>query len=146
MVPVSPRAFLLAPIPAPLILAVLVELGAPGNNPLAAILLFFVAGSVVSYGATAFLLLPVLKLASRGRTLTTAHAAGIGAALGLVPLFPLTWMSWRSSGPNSGAPETTFTSALAEALTDRATPTFIVAGALTAALYFWLAHRQRPTT
>ena len=130
---------ILAPLPIPFIFSALLEISAPGQSPILSFLFFFVVGGVVSYGATLFLLLPSLILISR-LTPLTAHLTGlVGTVLGGVIWLPVLWLSYRTSGDNSGPPQGSFGEYLRRELLGQEIWMFLMAGLVTALLYWFLA-------
>ena len=93
---------LLAPLLVPLVFCA-VMLGFP--QTLSSVFLFLillVPSCLVSYGTTIFLLLPTLFLLSLWRPMTGLKVCLLGLVLGAVVYVPLTWMEWKSSGPDFG--------------------------------------------
>src|ERR1700704_5347827 len=84
-------------------------------------------GLHVSYGATIFLFLPCLFLLSLWTPVTAFRACLVGLLLGELLFVPLTWLEWKSSGPDSGP----------------LTAVFPLAGLITAGLYWWPVAQQR---
>ena len=109
-----------------------------GIRALLPILIVLVAGCIVSYGATIFLLLPSLYVLSRWRRMTWAEVCLLGTALGLLTFFPITALEWKSSGPDSGPPTEPFVEFLWRWGADPMTLVFPVAGLVTTAVYWWL--------
>lgn len=110
-----------------------------GIRAILPMLIVLVAGCIVSYGATIFLLLPSLYLLSRWRRMTWAEVCLLGTALGLLMFVPITALEWKSSGPDSGPPTEPFVEFLWRWAADPMTLVFPVAGLVTTALYWWLA-------
>jgi hypothetical protein len=117
------------------------------EHTLQSLLLFLVvlmAGSIISYGATIFLLLPSLYMLSQWRRrITWGEVCLLGAVLGLVVFVPVTAMEWKSSGPDSGPPTEPFLEFLWRWGADPFTLVFPAAGLVTTALYWWLAAPPR---
>jgi hypothetical protein len=137
------RSILLAPLAAPLILVSLLTLGSPGPNPILGFLLLLVLGCFVSYGATIVLLLPCLYLLSKVLTLRWYWACLCGTILGVVVIFPITWIAYRSSGPDSGPPVGTFLEFLRHGRTDPLNCLFPIAGGVTALAFWMLGSKPR---
>jgi hypothetical protein len=95
-----------------------------------------VIGSFVSYSATVFLLLPCLYLLSRIMTLRWQWVCVCGMILGAAFFFPMAWISFRSSGPDSGPPTGTFLEFLWRGRTDFINWIFPIAGLITALAYW----------
>jgi len=143
----------LAPLVVPFILASLLTISSPGMSPLFGFLFFFVVGSFVSYSATIFLLLPCLYLISRIMMLKWHWVCLCGIVLGIVMFFPMAWIGYRSSGPDSGPPIGTFAQYLWRTRSDGLNWFFPIAGLVTSLAYWGLAHvpsccrdRRRLTT
>jgi hypothetical protein len=56
---------------------------------------------------------------------------------------PLTWLEWKSSGPDSGPPTENFLVFFVRRAADPLTAVFPLAGLITAGLYWWLATQKR---
>jgi hypothetical protein len=106
-------------------------------------LVLLTPGCVVSYGATIFLFLPCLFLLSLWRTVTAVRACLLGLLLGALMIVPLTWLEWKSSGPDSGAPTESFLVFFVRWSADPPTAMFPLAGLITARLYWWLVTKRR---
>jgi len=133
---------ILAPLLAPLLFVAAV-LGPPQDRswPLA-FLVFMVPGCIVSYGATVFLFLPSLYLLSGRWKPTGLRACLLGLVLGAAVAVPLTWMAWKSSGPDSGPPVEGFLTFALRWAADPMMAIFPAAGLVTAGLYWWLGTRR----
>jgi hypothetical protein len=138
------RALLLAPPVVTGIYAVLAAMTLLLNEPILGFLLFFAVGCVISYGATVFLLLPALFVLSLFARLSTQLVASLGTVFGALAYLPICFLSYRSSGPDSGPPEETFLGYFLRDLTDWTVWLFPVAGLLTAMLYWKLASLWPP--
>lgn len=127
---------ILAPLVVPAISAALLS---PflGQQPLFGFLFLFVPGCIVSYGATLILFLPCLFLLSLWRPLTASNVCLLGLVLGVAVFVPLTWMEWKSSGPDSGPPTESFFPFFIRWAADPMTVLYPLAGVITAGLY-WL--------
>lgn len=100
---------MLAPLVAPAIAgSLLAVLTTPLATAWLASLIFLVIGSIVAYPTMFFLFLPGLwilgRVARPGVLLTRAWGTALGAIW--VPL--ILWMTWKSSGQDSGPPEEAF--------------------------------------
>jgi hypothetical protein len=138
------KGFVLAPLAVPFVCSVLFVSATESRNPLLGILVLFAIGSVVSYGATAFLLLPCLYLVSKFTVLTVRLTCVFGALLGAVAYLPYARIAFQGSGDNSGPPKGTFTEYLWRQLSEPVELGLFVAGGLaTAALYWVLAEKPR---
>lgn len=136
-------ALLLAPLAFPALAGLLIALPDTGGNRVFAFLLFFVIGSVISYGATFGLLLPALCLLPAARHgLTALQASGLGLLLGSLLCLPLGWVMWRASGPDSGPPEDGFFAYLMRSIDDPLLLAIPLGGLITALLYQQLAARR----
>ena len=132
---------LLAPLLVPLLMSAATFSLFGGNNPTMLFLLLLVAGGVVSYGTTIFLFLPSLLILSRIRPLTGFRVCLLGLALGMLAFVLVTWMEWKSSGPDSGPPTESFFAFLPRWAADPLTAIYPIAGFVTAGLYWWLGTR-----
>jgi hypothetical protein len=131
---------------APLLLPVLfsaVSLGFFGGPRPLLFLILLALSCIVSYGTTIFFFLPCLFLLSLWRPMTGFKTCGLGLVLGAVAFVPLTWIEWKSSGPDSGPPAETFSEFFVRWAADPFAAIFPLAGLITAALYWWLGTRQR---
>jgi hypothetical protein len=134
------EAFLLAPLPVPLIYAIAFVLATDGRSPFIGILVLFAIGSAVSYGATAMLLLPSLYLLSRFTVLTARLTSILGAVLGAASALAYVRLAFQASGENSGPPAGTFVEYFWRQLAEPIIPAMLIAGGLgTAAMYWRLA-------
>lgn len=136
---------ILAPLLAPLAFSAAMVAAFDGNRPLMFFLVLMVPGCVVSYGTMVVAFLPSLYLLSAWRPLTGARVCLLGAALGAAAYVPLTWLAWKSSGPDSGPPEESYFVFLVRWAADPLAAVYPVAGLVTAALYWWLGtlrHRR----
>jgi hypothetical protein len=136
------KALVLAPSVVPLLFA-LAFISSESKSPILAFLFIFVLGCVLSYGTTIFLLLPSLYLLSKLVVLRWYLVCALGAVLGAVLFFPVAWLSFRSSGPDSGSPEGTFIEFLSRSSGDAFTWLFPVGGLITAMAY-WVFVRNTP--
>jgi len=132
---------ILAPLLLPVIFAVL--LSSFQGQPVLSFLVLLVPGRIVSYGTTIFLFLPCLFLLSLWRPMTTFKVCLLGLALGAAVYVPLTWMEWKSSGPDSGPPTESFFEFFVRWTADPFTAIFPLAGLITAGLYWWLGTWRR---
>ena len=114
-----------------------------GGNPALGFLVLLIPGCVISYGATIFLFLPSLFLLSLWRPVTAFRACLAGLLLGALVFVPLTWLEWKSSGPNSGPPTENFLVFFVRWTADPLTAMFPLAGLITAGLYWWLVTQRR---
>jgi hypothetical protein len=103
------RALILAPLPVPLILSIVMAPLLQGEGPVVLpFLILLIPACVVSYGTTIFLFLPSLFLLSLWRPVTSWMACLLGLALGAAVIVPVTVLMWKSSGPDSGPPTEPF--------------------------------------
>jgi hypothetical protein len=141
------KGVLLSPAIASAFFAILlVALGLAPERPLLGFLLLFTAGCVVAYGVFVFAFLPVVWLASRFVRMTAVRFAALGGLTGALFVVPLTWMEWKSSGPDSGPPEQTFAEFATSWFSDPGIAldlVFPVAGIITAAVC-WRLSTARP--
>src|SRR5262249_54805398 len=113
------------------------------KNPVGAFLFFFIFGGIFSYGAATFLFLPALFLLSRFTTLRFYKVCLVGTLLGAAVFFPVTWVMWESSGPDSGPPEAIFFAFFSGSWGEALTWCFPVGGLITAVAYWLLAKEPR---
>jgi hypothetical protein len=113
-----------------------------GGQPVLSFLFLLVAGCIVSYGVTIFLFLPCLFLLSLWRPMTSVKVCLLGLVLGATVFVPLTWMDWKSSGPDSGPPTDPFLEFFVRWAADPFTAIYPLAGLITAGLYWWLGTRR----
>jgi hypothetical protein len=97
----------LAPLLLPVIFSALLS-SFQGGWPVLTFLLLLAPACILSYGTTIFLFLPCLFLLSLWQPMTSIKACLLGLVLGVAMLVPLTWMEWKSSGPDSGPPTKSF--------------------------------------
>ncbi len=135
------KALILAPLPIPLVFGALFAISFPGGYPFASFLFFSALGSVLSYGTTIFLFLPCLFLVSRFTPLTASLTGLLGTALGVLVYAPVIWTSYHASGDDSGPPQITFGEYLRQHAFDWDFWVLLVAGLVTAVLYWFLANR-----
>ena len=130
-------AFILAPLAVPALYSAVLTSSTVSKSPFLGFLFIFALGSVFSYCTTLFLFLPSLYLLSRFAALTRTLACASGTLIGVVAFIPVAWVSYRSSGANSGPPKGAFADSFWRDLSEPITLVFPVAGLVTAALY-WL--------
>jgi hypothetical protein len=99
---------LLVPVMFSMIGAAMLSSPQEGGNPVLGFLVLLILGCVVSRGATIFLFLPCLFLLSLWWPVTAFRACLLGLLLGAHMIVPLTWLEWKSSGPDSGPPTESF--------------------------------------
>ncbi len=134
---------ILAPLLVPLVFCA-VMLGFPQTfNSVLLFLILLVPSCIVSYGTTIFLFLPSLFLFSLWRPMTGLKVCLLGLAMGALVYVPLTWMEWKSSGPDSGPPTESFTVFFLRWAADPITAMYPLAGLVTAGLYWGLGTRRR---
>ena len=133
---------ILAPLLAPAVFAAIASF-LLGSNPVVAFLLLLAAGCIISYGTTIFIFLPCLFLVSLWRPMTGLRVCLLGLVLGAAVFVPLTWMEWKSSGPDSGPPVENFFIFFGRWAADPLTAVYPLAGLITAGLYWWLGTRRR---
>jgi hypothetical protein len=134
-------AIAIAPLAVP-VLAGLILAASPGGSLVSNFLFFFVLTAVLSYGASLLVLLPCLYLVSRFKALNVWLTAAMGAALGLLVYVPAGWISYQSTGPNSGPPTESFLSYLSR--NGAVEAALFLGGGLITALAFWFLARPRP--
>src|SRR5579872_1376401 len=137
------KALILAPLPVPFVLSAVMAPLLNGEGPVVLpFLILLIPACVVSYGTTIFLFLPALFLLSLWRPATGLMACALGFVLGAALIVPVTWLTWQSSGPDSGPPTESFSEFFPRWATDPLMLVFPVAGLLTAGLYWWLVTRR----
>lgn len=136
-------AFLVAPLPIPLVCSAWLAFGSPGRAAIGFFLLMCGAGLVVSYLGTAAWLVTMVLL-QRVRPVGIALGSSLGALLGALAILPIFYLSWQASGPDSGPPTDSFLEHFWRDLHDPITLFFIGAGLITALLYFALRGRSAP--
>jgi hypothetical protein len=135
-------ALILAPLLVPVMFgAVLSSL--QGDQPVLLFPLLLFPGCIVSYGTTIFLFLPCLFLLSLWQPMTGFKVCPLGLLLGVAVFIPLTWMEWKSSGPDSGPPIESFLHFFVRWASDPLAAIYPLAGLVTAGLYWWLATWKR---
>ena len=75
--------------------------------------------------------------------MTAFRACLVGLLLGALVFVPLTWLEWKSSGPDSGPPTENFLVFFVRWTADPLTAMFPLAGLITAGLYWWLVTQRR---
>ena len=133
---------ILAPLLVPTIFSAAVVSLQEGNRALG-FLILMVPSCIISYCTTIFLLLPSMYLLSLRRPLTGLQVCLLGLVLGTLVFVPLTWIEWKSSGPDSGPPTESFLTFFLRWAADPFTAIYPVAGLMTSGLYWWLATRRR---
>ena len=137
---------ILAPLLVPTIFSAAVVSLQEGNRALG-FLILMVPSCIISYCTTIFLLLPSMYLLSLRRPMTGLQVCLLGLVLGMLVFVPLTWIEWKSSGPDSGPPTESFLMFFLRWAADPFTAIYPVAGLMTSGLYWWLAtwRRGRPS-
>ena len=135
-------ALILAPLLVPVVFSVVTLSLMQGGSSLLLFLVLMVPSCFVSYATTIFLFLPSLYLLSAWRPMTAFKVCMLGLVLGAAVFVPLTWMEWKSSGPDSGPPTESFVAFFLRWAADPTTAMFPAAGLATAGLYWWLVTRQ----
>ena len=136
---------ILAPLLVPTIFSAAMLLFQDGNKALG-FLILMVPSCIISYCTTIFLLLPSLYLLSLWRPMTGLKVCLLGLMLGTLVFVPLTWIDWKSSGPDSGPPTESFLTFFLRWAADPFTAIFPLAGLVTSGLYWWLATRRSGRT
>ncbi len=144
--PFSLRAFLVAPWPVPVACSLLLSSGTPGRFSLLFFFLILAVALVISYLGTAALVV-TLHFVAQARPVTRTVSAMTGLILAGIAYLPFDYLSWSSSGPDSGPPIESFLSCLRRDLADPFFGIFLAAGVVAALVYDTLARRQaRQTT
>jgi hypothetical protein len=142
---ISRRGLLLAPLPMPIIFSLMFEISAPGQNPILSVLFFSAFGSVVSYGITICLFVPLLYLVSKFTSLTAIVTSLVGMVVGFIVYFPVAWQMYISSGVDSGPPQGTFKEYLLRQGFQWDFWALLFAGMVTAFLYWYISKRSTGT-
>jgi len=137
------RALLLAPWPALLLAgALLSPPPSPGGHyGFGALVLLALLGAPFAYAGTATLAV-CLHLLGKRRTVNRATSCLCGLALAALEYLPVIYLSWSSSGPDSGPPVESFASYFARQGNDPLMWLFLGAGLITALAYDLLASRR----
>ena len=133
------KALGLAPLAAPLLFSLAELPDLSSQHRVFGFLFVFVVGCFVSYGTTVFLFGPALFLLSRFARLRFYNVCLLGTLLGCFIFFPVTWMMYRSSGPDSGPPVGTYLEFIGRGWADVTTWCFPLGGLVTALTYCLLA-------
>ncbi len=135
------KGLILAPLLVPTLFCAVVSSFQDGNAALE-FLILMVPCCVISYCTTIFLFLPSLYLLSFWRPMTGLKVCLLGVVLGILVFVPLTWMEWKSSGPDSGPPTESFLTFFVRWAADPFTAIYPLVGLMTSAAYGWLATRR----
>jgi hypothetical protein len=127
----------IAPLIVPVAFAALLSTQSPGKSPVAGFLILLTIGCAFTYAATFFLLVPGLFVFSRMMTIKWHTACLIGFALGALSFLPIAWLSFQSSGPDSGPAVGTFLDYLWRCRGDVFNLIYPLTGMITAAA-FWM--------
>ena len=134
---------ILAPLLVPVLFSAAFVSLSGGDRPVLRFLILLVPGCIVSYGVTIVLFLPCLFLFSLWRPMTGFKVCLLGLVLGAAVFVPLTWIEWKSSGPDSGPPTESFLAFFVRWAADPLTAIYPLAGLITAGLYWWLGTWRR---
>jgi hypothetical protein len=134
---------ILAPLLVPLLFCTVLASLSENNSPVAAFLFLMIPSCIVSYGTTICLFLPALFVLSLWRPMTGLKVCLLGLVLGMAVFVPLTWIEWKSSGPDSGPPTENFLVFFVRWAADPMTAIYPVAGLVTAGFYWWLGTWRR---
>jgi hypothetical protein len=134
---------ILAPLLVPVMFSAALLSSFQGDRPVLLFLLLLAPGCIASYGTTIFLFPPCLFLLSLWRPMTSFKVCLLGLVLGAAVFVPLTWMDWKSSGPDSGPPTESFLEFFVRWAADPLTAIYPLAGLITAGLYWWLGTWRR---
>jgi hypothetical protein len=132
---------ILAPLLVPMTFSVLLS-SFQGDRPVLSFLLLLALGCIVSYSTTMFLFLPCMFLLSLWRPITSFKVCVLGLVLGAALFIPLTWMEWKSSGPDSGPPTESFLDFFVRWAADPFTAIYPLSGLITAGVYWRLGTRR----
>jgi hypothetical protein len=98
--------------------------------------------SVVTYGVTIFIGVPILFLASRVVRLNALVVLLAGALAALIAYLPLTWLEYQTTGNNSGPPDSITPLQFLHWALDGAAVfilAFIIVGLMTSAAFYFLS-------
>lgn len=137
--PVSWLGFLVAPAPGLLCFAALLTPGS--SKPLAAFAVMLLLGLPVAVTGTAAFV-TCFHLLDRLRPISRVTSAALGPGLAALLYFPILWVNWKSSGPDSGPPTETIWAYAAHDLNDWLVYWLLVSGIATAAVYHGFAVRK----
>lgn len=138
---ISWKALALAPLAAPFLFSAAITGSSGPKNWAWGFCFYFLLGSLLSYTTTIFLFVPGLFCLSSFTVPRPYKVCLLGTFLGIVIYFPVTWMMYQSSGPDSGPPQGTYLGFLARSMADPMACLFPVAGLITAITYCALAKR-----
>jgi phosphatidylglycerophosphate synthase len=139
--PFSLPAFLLAPWPVPLVCSALLAFGGDGRQPVLAFGLFLAVSLVISYLGTAALVV-CLHFVAQARPVTRLVSAVSGILLAALGYLPFLYLSWSSSGPDSGPPVDSFPTYCLRNWDDPFGLVFLAGGLVAAVTYDTLARRR----
>ena len=139
-VPFSWSALLLAPLVIPGPTAALFVVGT--KNPLSAFGFFALIGYLFTLAVVGGLLLPALWLVSWITRIKPWLSPVIGGILAAPIFLVWDWISWGSSGADSGPPDTTYPQWIAKSWFTPEPLAVIAFGVVTAAAYHFLATRK----
>ena len=132
------KALALAPLIAPAIVSLLF-IGPPKSiKEVLASLVLYVIGAVISYAGTLGLLVPSLYCLSKLTPLRFYKVCILGFFLGMWVALPITWIMWKSSGPDSGPPEEAYIVYLCRSWNDPVLWFLPISGLVTAAAHCFL--------
>src|ERR1041385_3695462 len=129
------KALGLAPLAAPLLFSLAELPDLSSEKRVFGFLFVFVVGCFLSYGTTAVLFGPALFVLSRFARLRFYNVCLLGTLLGFFIFFPVTWMMYCSSGPDSGPPVGTYWEFIGRSWPDVLTWCFPLGGLVTALTY-----------
>ena len=142
--PFSWRAVFLSPLPIPLLAAATLSLTLGGTREFREFGFMLVVGYIVALGIVVIGLLPALWLLSRFAPLVWWMTVAVGAVEGFLLFFPWDYISWGASGVDSGPPAEPYPYWLiTKSLFSWEVLLFVVPGAITAAVYHFLATRKQ---
>ena len=133
----------LAPLPVPLIGCAVMAPLLRGEGPVVlTFLILMIPACVIAYTTMFFVFIPALFLLSQWRPLTGRMVCVLGFLLGMAVFLPVTWLAWRTSGPDSGPPAESFWTFFPRWTLDPWVLFFPLAGLVTAAVYWWFGARR----
>jgi hypothetical protein len=138
------KALVLAPLPVTLVLSALFIFVSPGRNIAVSILVFWLIGLVLAYGIEIFIFVPALYLLTRVVAPAAWPVGLVGTVVGYAAYLSTLWVSYHSSGRNSGPPSGRFETYLQQNAFSWECIIFLIAGLATALIYWRLARPRSP--
>ncbi len=139
--PFSLTAFLVAPWPVPLASCAVLSFTSDGRQSVAFFFIALAVSLAFSYLGTSTLVV-CLHFVAQARPVTRLVSAVSGVLLAALGYLPFAFLSWGSSGPDSGPPVGAFPAYLLRCWNDPILGLFLAGGLVAALLYDFLARRQ----